>query len=51
MALADTRSDRHILVLGATGLIGSAINDRLLECGWPVTAAVRKDGPTLRRRS
>jgi len=49
MALADTRSDRHILVLGATGLIGSAIIARLLECGWPVTAAARKDGPDVRK--
>ena len=42
------QKQRRVLVLGATGLIGSAIVARLVADGWAVTAVVRKIGTGAR---
>lgn len=39
----------RVLLLGATGLIGSAVAARLRRDGHVVTAIVRRDGPAARR--
>ena len=46
---ADAKSNHHVLVLGATGLIGSAITAHLVQSGLLVTAVARRDGPDIRK--
>lgn len=43
------RKQRRVLILGATGLIGSAIAARLKADGWVVIGIARQDGPDARR--
>jgi nucleoside-diphosphate-sugar epimerase len=43
--MTDTRHPRTALVVGATGIAGGAIVDRLLADGWSVTALSRRTGP------
>jgi divinyl chlorophyllide a 8-vinyl-reductase len=40
-AVEDRRRRRHVLVLGATGYIGSAATQELVRRGYQVTAVVR----------
>lgn len=47
--MGSTGKQRRVLVLGATGLIGSAIVARLASDGWAVTAVVRRIGSDARR--
>lgn len=41
MTLKDEQQARRALVVGATGIVGSAITQRLLDDGWQVAAASR----------
>ena len=43
------RRKRGVLILGATGLIGSAIAARLKADGWVVIGIARQDGPEARK--
>lgn len=43
----NTTTPRRVLVTGATGFVGRAVVDRLVQDGTPVTASVRRD-PTTR---
>ncbi len=44
--ITDTPSDRNeALVVGASGITGSALVDHLLVAGWDVTALSRRPSP------
>ncbi|KQO64410.1 SDR family oxidoreductase [Curtobacterium sp. Leaf261] len=43
--MTDTEARPSALVVGATGIAGGAIVDRLLADGWSVTALSRRPGP------
>lgn len=45
------RAPKHVLIAGATGVIGSAAARRFVDAGWQVTALSRRDpnlGPAVR---